>query len=141
MKQLLLLMGMVGVSVSVSAADFCERMPVDPEFPAGLNGSYEILGKDPVTEVSYTGTLVLSYSKDSYKLSRTIQGRIVNGNAWIERCGVDKIETLIVRYDTEPVIEMTCTFGTDGDNYYRTTCRARQGKHQWRGLEAWFQQK
>ncbi|HEY6772369.1 MAG TPA: hypothetical protein VI140_00210, partial [Oxalicibacterium sp.] len=93
MKQLLLLMGMVGVSVSVSAADFCERMPVDPEFPAGLNGSYEILGKDPVTEVSYTGTLVLSYSKDSYKLSRTIQGRIVNGNAWIERCGVDKIET------------------------------------------------
>jgi hypothetical protein len=29
-----------------SAASFCERLPVDSEFPAGFAGSYDLIGKD-----------------------------------------------------------------------------------------------
>lgn len=139
MKHLLLLMVIAGIAGSASAAGSCERMPVDPEFPAGVNGSYEIVGKDPLSGAAYTGALVLGYGKDSYVLTRTAQGNVVNGEAWIEHCGMDKIKALIVRYDTQPVTEMTCTLGTDGGNYYRTSCKSRQGGHQWYGLEAWFQ--
>lgn len=139
MKKRLLLMTLVGVSGGASATGICERLPVDPEFPAGLGGSYEILGRDPGTAAAYTGTLILGYGKDRYVLTRTVEGGTLHGSAWIERCGVDKIRALIVRYDTKPAIEMACTLGTDGGNYFRTTCRTRQGGGQWRGLEAWFQ--
>lgn len=139
MKQRLLLMAMVGVSGGASAAGVCERLPVDPEFPAGLAGSYEILGKDPGTGTAYSGTLTLGYGKDSYALTRVVEGGTLHGNAWIGSCGIDKIRALIVQYDTKPAIEMRCTFGTDGDNYFRMTCGARRSGGQWLGLEAWFQ--
>ncbi|WDS35244.1 hypothetical protein [Pseudoxanthomonas sp.] len=139
MKRLLPLMVMLGVSGGVRAASVCERLPVDPEFPAGLSGSYEIVGKDPAKGTVYTGTLTLDYGKDSYVLSRGTDGQTLHGVAWIQRCGVDKIRTLLVRYDTQPAIEMACALQTDGDNYYRATCRTRQGGDQSGGLEAWFQ--
>jgi len=141
MKHLPLLCTLVVAPTSAVASGFCERMPLDPEVPAGIAGSYEVIGRDPVTSSAYTGTLALTYGKSSYLITRSILGKKVNGEAWIERCGMDTIKVLTARYYTKPVTEISCTFNTDGGNYYRTTCRTRQGQGDWRGLEAWFQQR
>ena len=126
-------------SVPSVASDFCERLPVDPGFPAGIGGQYEIVGRDPETGSAYTGTLAVSYGKSSYALTRRVQGVSVNGDAWVERCGMDKIVRLYAKYYTKPTTEISCTVGGDGDNYYRLTCRTREDGGTWPGLEAWFQ--
>jgi hypothetical protein len=125
--------------LSAAASDGCERLPVDPEFPAGLGGAYEVVGRDPVTNQAYTGTLVVTYGKATYALTRTISGRSVHGDAWVERCGMDKIAALIGRYYANPTIKMVCSLDADGDNYNRLTCRTWGGVRSNGGLEAWFQ--
>jgi hypothetical protein len=141
MKRLLVLC-LLGSPASFYAADFCERDPtIDPEFPAGLGGSYEIVGKDPLTGSAYAGSLIVDYGKSTYSLTRSVQDGKVHGDAWIERCGADKIVVLIARHYTKPApLDLRCSLGADGGNYYRTTCRTRYlGSLHWSGLEAWFQ--
>lgn len=139
MKIAVLLMLLGGIPASASASGACKRLPLDPELPAGLAGSYEVVGKDPVTGSPYAGTLVLAHGKSNYRITRTTGGN-ANGDAWIESCGMDGIKALVGRYYTQPVTEVSCALDADGDNYYRATCRTRQRGGQWRGLEAWFQQ-
>jgi hypothetical protein len=134
-----LLIILFGVSGGSLAREFCERIPIDPELPAGLEGSYEVIGKDPVTGVGYTAALAIGYGENSYALTRVSQADSVNGDAWFELCGADRIHMLVARYYTKPITEVRCTLASDGDNYYRTTCRTRQAGHGWPGLEAWFQ--
>ena len=119
---------------------FCHVMPVDPEWPAGLAGRYEIVGKNPQTGRAYTGTLNLSYGKNDYELTRSIGKKSIPGRAHIERCGLDQITFLSVRYDSAPVTEALCSLASDGDNYCRITCRTRIPGQSGFGLEAWFQQ-
>ena len=126
-------------STNSVASDFCKKLPVDPEFPAGLGGQYEIIGRDPISGSAYTGTLLVSYGKDSYAISRTVQGKTVHGDAWAEQCGMDKILWFHAKYYTKPFTEIGCALGGDGDNYNRITCRTRQGGKNWPGLESWFQ--
>lgn len=124
----------------VVAKDFCERISFDPEFPAGIEGNYEIIGRAPSTGASYTGRLILAIEKSTYTITRSINGKPVSGEAWIEECGADKIPYLYVRYDTKPISAGNCRLGNDGDNYYRVTCRTTiNADKTWRGLEAWFQ--
>jgi len=139
MKAVFMVMVLATIPSHALAAGFCERMPLDPEVPAGLDGSYEIVGKDPSTGVAYAGTLVLGIGKNRYAITRTIANTTVNGDAWMESCGMDKIKALVVRYYTKPVTEMSCTLDADGDNYYRATCRTHQAGQKRIGLEAWFQ--
>ena len=125
---------------SAAAADFCERTPVDPEVPAGMDGSYEVVGKDPITGAAYTGSLILGYDlPHSYTLTGRIQGRIVRGEAWLERCGADKVQVLTAWYNTRPPVTLLCTLGADSNIRYRITCQTRQGESPAQGLEAWFQ--
>lgn len=131
---------LLGTSSTAGAFDVCERLPVDAEVPAGFGGSYELVGKDPVTGEAYAGMLVVGYGKSSYRLTRTALDKTVNGDAWIESCGTDKVKVLVARYYTKPMIELSCTLRGDGDNYYRATCKTRQGERQ-KGLEAWFQRR
>ena len=127
------------IPLSANAAGFCERQPIDPEVPAGLAGSYEIIGKTPGSGESYVGTLLVSYGKSAYALTRTIGRTAVNGDAWLEHCSPDRIRILVVRYYTKPApLEAYCTLGADGNNYYRTTCRTSYGARR-QGLESWFQ--
>lgn len=140
MKSLLLL-PILAIAFSDARADAgCERMALDPEVPAGIDGRYEIVGRDPLTGDGYAGTLAVALGKHSYTLARTIGADTVRGEAWFERCGVDRIMMLVVRYRAEPAIEAVCFHRSDADNYYRVSCRTRQGGSGRSGLEAWFQQ-
>jgi len=123
----------------VQAAGLCRRLPMDPEVPAGLAGTYEIIGKDPKTGAGYVGNIVLANGKSSYAITRTIGKDAAHGDAWMEECGGDKIRFLVARYYTKPITHLSCRLGADGDNYYRATCRTGMGSGRWHGLESWFQ--
>lgn len=140
MKPSLLLLILATVSSQTHADDFCMRLPMDPESPPSLDGHYDLLGKDPTSGKAYLGTLTVSTGKEGYALTRTVQGKRVKGDGWIEQCGDDKIIVLNARYFTRPTTELLCSLSMQGDNYYRITCKVRQGPRQEKGLEAWFQQ-
>jgi len=128
-----LLFAIVASAPPAFAADsYCKRVPLDPEFPAGLAGSYEVIGKHS-DGPAYSGTLTLGFGRSRYRVVQTVQGRPTYGTAWFSECGADKIRTLTVRLESKPAIEMRCTIGGDGDNYYRVTCKSSKG------IEAWFQ--
>lgn len=129
--------------ISVQAASFCERdTQVDSEFPAGLVGTYELIGKNAMTGTPYAGTLEIANEQTRYVLTRKFAGAVVTGEGWIERCGPDRIVAFMVRYDTAPdATELFCRLGNDGENYFRVTCLTRIiGNEDATGLEAWFQQ-
>jgi hypothetical protein len=127
------------IAPAALAAGFCERKPLEPDFPAGLEGRYEIIGKDPATGAAYSGYLAVAAGKTSYGIGRVVNGKASKGHAWIESCGADKIAFLVAEYATEPAMKARCRLGADGDNYYRATCRTDSGASSWRGLESWFQ--
>ena len=115
------------------AADaFCKRLPVDPEVPAGIAGSYDVVGQRS-DGPAYSGTLTLGFGKSRYRVVQTVQGRSTYGTAWFSECGADRTRVLTVRLETKPAVEWSCTVGADGSNYSRMTCRSSNG------IEAWFQ--
>ena len=136
---LAVLLGLAFLPNAMAADQFCKREAYDAEFPAGLTGNYEIVGKDPETGAAYSGHLVIADGKSRYALTRTAGGVSIPGDAWMETCSADKIQFLVVRYYTRPTTQVSCRLGMDGDNYYRATCRTRASDGRWRGLEAWFQ--
>jgi hypothetical protein len=140
MKYLLVCLLIAGPA---DAKNFCTRAPaVDPALPAGLDGSYELIGKDPISGTVYAGTLEVVVGETSYALTRKEGHVVVRGEAWIERCGADSIVVLAARYATKPEpTDLRCAFGMDGDNYYRVTCQTRLDSGDRYGLEAWFQQR
>ena len=122
-----------------SSADPCQRVPFDPEVPAGLEGAYELIGRDAMTGKPYLGNLQVSLGKNSYLLKRTVRGTVVSGEAWFEGCGADRVKSLFVTYRTSPVTQQVCYLSRNFDNDVQATCKSDQGKTQGRGLESWFQ--
>lgn len=120
---------------------FCERLPFDEENPPGFAGRYDIVGRDAMTGAPYTGTLrVLTVEGKPYRLTRTIDDRTRDGDAWVEACGPDRFAVLRVRYAASPedgaaALDLSCYLRFDGDNYTRASCTSFDGN----GLEAWYQ--
>ena len=138
MKQLALLLGLC-VPMCAAAAGFCERTALDPEVPAGIDGHYEVVGKEPGSGAPFLGHAQWRLGKDSYLISRTVGQDTRDGEAWFERCGADGVEVLRLHYPSDPAIEAVCQHVVDADNYHRFSCRSRQGTGAWSGLEAWYQ--
>ena len=120
---------------AVQAQAYCQRQAFDPEVPMGLEGTYELVGK--AAGKPYAGRLVVSLGKDSYLLRRTVGGRQVHGEGWVELCSPDKFMVFKVQYPArKPEAGMfICYLRTGGDFDYRVSCTDFEGK----ALEAWFQ--
>lgn len=144
MKRSMLAFLMLSLPIIAYTQPYCVRQTnVDPEVPAGMAGAYDLIGKDPRTGRPYAGRLHIQIGKTAYLLTRTVGGKRVRGEAWMEYCGPDKIPHLAVRFQTRPArLDMSCRIGYDGDNYLRMTCLTAydgQEKHTTQGREAWFQ--
>lgn len=51
---------------SLYADSYCKReKTLDVEFPAGLKGIYDIVGREPETNILYIGVVELDYSDES----------------------------------------------------------------------------
>ena len=132
----LLALAPTAVAARPDPAPYCKRLAFDAEVPAGLVGKYNIVGGNSATGSSYSGTLQVSLGNNSYILTRTVQGRVRKGEAWVEVCSPDKFQRLMVRLDSKPrAIEFACYLRGDGDNFVRASCTTADA----RGLEAWFQ--
>ena len=104
------LLAVAGLTGSVQAAPYCTRLlPDDPAAPPGLAGHYQLVGKDPVTGQAYTGQLDIMQQGNAYPVRRTVKGQSVNGTAWMESCGPDRIKILRLRYALRPQAwELSC---------------------------------
>ncbi|KAA9000668.1 hypothetical protein FJU30_10655 [Affinibrenneria salicis] len=115
--------------------EFCRRVAPDEEFPAGLTGQYRVIGKRPISGALYSASLTVGINSQNYPLRLTEGDKVIQGEAWLERCGPDKTLALMTRYEDQ---EGQCSIRMDGDNYWRVSCLTRKDG-QSDGLEAWFQ--
>lgn len=84
------------------------------------------------------GALTVGLGKQAYHLVRIVEGSRVEGEAWMQVCGPDKIRMLALRYGAgAESINGSCWPRMDGDNYWTVTCRT--GSLRPDGTEAWFQ--
>ena len=133
-------LALLSLSCSAAAApptteSYCKRLPVE-DMPPSLEGRYDVVGKDFPGDSLYSGTIEVKLGESSYSLVRAIRGRSIHGAAWLEACGPDRFQRLMVRWDSRPrTIEYSCYLAGDGDNFIRASCTTADGH----GLEAWFQ--
>ncbi len=129
---------MAMLAVAAWAQDAAEDMESLYQF---LAGKYEIIGRQPDSNVTYTGSGVLNANKHGLEVLRTLNGKTLKGTGRIEFATPDKIKVLRIRFeDGSQKYEGTFMIGSDLDNYARLTgCLYLQtGKTQRLGLEAWF---
>lgn len=133
---LLLLLPMCIAAAPPAPEPYCKLLPFDEEVPAGLTGTYEIVGKESGPGQSYAGVLEISVLMNAYALTRTVEGQTITGEAWVEQCSADEFLRLRARYDLDAkTLELSCYLRYDGGNYTRASCTTFEGG----GLEAWFQ--
>jgi len=106
-----------------------------------LQGTYELIGRVPDSNKTYTGKVVLRKSGDYFEVIRRIEGKEIKGIGKIERATADKIRVLRVRFvDGNKSYEATYLIGSDLDNYGRLTgyLYLKEGGTKVPGLEALF---
>jgi len=144
MRILVMLLG-VFLSPVAFSGEFCERQPeIDPEFPVGLVGDYEVIGKIPGSDETYSGTVTIAIEDgaSSYRLTKTVNGNEFFGEAWISLCaGQDKVPVLMFEYsDASPATRGMCYTRWNLDNYHLISCyvRAASEAGNKNGYEAMF---
>lgn len=127
---------------SAMADEYCQRPDkIDPEYPAGIDGRYEIIGRLPESDVAYTGQLQIANGTKAYSLRRTVAGKTITGEGWIEFCSADRYMVFKFRYNsgTKPFVGI-CYPRSNGDNYYIISCYTSDGTaFTHHGLESMFQ--
>jgi hypothetical protein len=98
---------------------------IDEETLLGfLSGKYDLIGKRPGSNVTYTGTIEISYNenKKCLDLLKVIDGKKIKGTAKIEYALSDKIPVLRVQFTDNTIIyEGLFLWRSDLDNYGRIT--------------------
>ncbi len=106
-----------------------------------LEGSYELIGRFPDSNMTYTGKVVLKKSGDYLEVIRTIKDKVIKGTGKIETATADKIKVLRIRFiDENKSYEGTYLIDSDLDNYARLTgyLYLKEGGTKEPGLEALF---
>lgn len=132
---LLLLLLTVAGSLAQSAADRAQFLS---DF---LPGEYQVIGRWPDSDSTYTGMVTLRGAGDSLVVIRRIAGREVRGSGRIETATADSVAVLRLRFIRgHQRYEGTYLIGSDLDNYPRLSgyIYLRRGGTKRAGLEAWF---
>lgn len=118
---------------------FCTKTSRE-HWPAPVDQSYTVIGKEPRSGKLYAGALSARFSQGRYVLVRQTDGAAVQGEAWAVQCGPDKVPLLEVRYQTKPVAtHFYCTMSVNYDNYSLASCGPTSNVSQLAvGLEAWY---
>jgi hypothetical protein len=106
-----------------------------------LRGSYELVGRWPDSNKTYSGKIVLEKDHGHFRVVRLINGKKITGIGKIETATPDKVKVLRIRFkQDEREYEGTYLIGSDLDNYGRLTgyLYLKSGKTKQPGLEAFF---
>jgi len=106
-----------------------------------LKGSYELVGRWPDSNETYSGKIILEKDRGHFRVVRLINGKKITGIGKIETATSDKVKVLRIRFKQDGrVYEGTYLIGSDLDNYGRLTgyLYLKNGKTKNPGLEAFF---
>ncbi|MDR3553269.1 MAG: hypothetical protein P4L55_00805 [Syntrophobacteraceae bacterium] len=106
-----------------------------------LEGHYEIIGRWPDSNRTFTGKIVLRKSHDHLKVIRMIGGRKIEGSGTIETATMGEAKVLrIIFVQKDRTYEGTYVIGSDLDNYGRLSGHVylKNGGTKRPGLEAFF---
>lgn len=114
----------------------------DTEFLYGfLDGSYELVGRWPDSNKTYSGKIILEKDHGQFRVVRLIDGNKIIGIGKIVTATPDKVKVLRIRFRQEgQEYEGTYLIGSDLDNYGRLTgyLYLKKGNTKNPGLEAFF---
>ena len=114
----------------------------DHDFLYGfLNGSYELVGRWPDSNETYSGKIILEKDRGHVRVVRLINGKKITGVGKIETATSDKVKVLRIRFKQDDrEYAGTYLIGSDLDNYARLTgyLYLMNGKTKNPGLEAFF---
>ncbi len=108
-----------------------------------LAGDYTLIGKQPNSNTTYSGTISLVFQEDKKVLAftRTINGKKIKGIAKIEKALGGEAEVLRLRFtENKSEYEGTFLWRSDLDNYGRLSgyIYLKNGSTKTPGLEAYF---
>jgi len=133
MKTLLGLLLVAAGTVGVSSAG---EEHYDSAFFAG---KYEIVGRRPDSNQTYSGTATISANGKELKIVRYINGRVIEGIGKFDRVTADEIPVIRISLrENGRLVEETCMFAGDVDNYLRITCVVYGKATKKAGLETYF---
>jgi len=131
----------LAVAVLASAPAFAAD---DDESPLWdfVRGRYTLIGRQPDSQATYTGTARIERVGQQLRLTRTIAGKQERIYGTVRRADPGEAWVLEFKWDRKAPMEMVCLVGPDLDNYARLTCHwGKAGNpHAQPGMEAYFAQ-
>lgn len=105
-------------------------------------GRYQLIGRHPDSQKTYTGTAHIERAGDRLRLIRDIAGKRSEVFGVVRRADPGEAHVLDFLWGERRPMQMVCVIGTDLDNYARLTCHwGRAGNpHKQPGMEAYFAQ-
>ena len=136
LRCLLLALACLLVQPTFAAADD-ER----PEW-SFVPGRYTLIGRQPDSQATYTGTAKIERVGKQLRLTRMIAGKESRISGVVRRADPGEAWVLAFKWGEKQPMEMVCLIGTDLDNYARLTCHwGKSGNpHAQPGMEAYFAQ-
>jgi len=118
---------------------------VDPEEAPHWDfvpGRYQLIGRQPDSLKTYTGTARIERVSKQLRLIRQINGKQSRIFGVIRRADPGEAYVLSFKWNEHGPMEMVCLIGSDLDNYARLTCHwGKAGNpHKQPGMEAYFAQ-
>jgi hypothetical protein len=106
-----------------------------------LVGTYDVVGRLPDSQATYTGVMSLTTAEQGFKVIKKVADSTTVGTAQLEEALAGEAKVLRIRFQEQgKAYESTCLIGSDLDNYARLTCQyyLTNGTTQQAGLEALF---
>lgn len=105
-------------------------------------GRYDLIGRHPDRQQTYTGTARIDRVGTRLRLSRRIAGKHSEIFGVVRRADPGEAYVLSFKWGRRTPMEMVCVIGADLDNYARLTCHwGKAGNpHRHPGMEAYFAQ-
>ncbi|MBI4988800.1 MAG: hypothetical protein HZC23_08285 [Rhodocyclales bacterium] len=107
-----------------------------------VRGRYTLIGRQPDSQATYTGTAKIERVGKQLRLTRTIAGKQERIFGTVRRADPGEAWVLSFKWDRRVPMEMVCLVGPDLDNYARLTCHwgRADNPHAQPGMEAYFAQ-
>jgi hypothetical protein len=134
--QMKILLGFLLVAAGAAGVSSAGEKHYDAAFFAG---KYEIVGRRPDSNQTYSGTATISANGKKLKIVRSVNGRMSEGIGKFDRVTADEIPVIKISFREDGrSAEETCMFAGDVDNYVRMTCVVYGKATKKAGLETYF---